>query len=227
MRTIPTETVWTHSRAAISLIFFNIFAFIFFLNHREYLSPAILYPGALFEGKLLPLITSGFIHQDLMHLGLNMLGIFIFGRVTEKYLGAGKTFFIYFGALVLSMLFSTLIYVFFLERSVAIIGASGAVMGLIAAAMLLDPFCVTYEIILPLPLMVKGWIFLYADIRGFLSGEKDNVSHLAHLCGFLSMALLVYFMSAKDKKMMRSGLLINIISFLAFLAFYSWLINTR
>ena len=41
-------------------------------------------------------------------------------------------------------------------------------MGLVSAAMLLDPFAMTYEMIVPLPVMVKGWMFLYADIGGFL-----------------------------------------------------------
>jgi len=183
----------------------------------------VLYPGNLVEGRWWCLITSGFLHSSGAHLFMNMLGVFIFARIVERQLGAGKTLFVYFGALFLSMLFATTIYSFLLQKNVAIIGASGAVMGLISAAMLLDPFKVTYEMIIPLPAMFKGWLFLYADIKGMLGGEQDGVSHLAHLCGFLSVGLLVYFLSKKDKKLMRTGLIVNIVSFIVFLFLKRWL----
>ncbi|MCK5214822.1 MAG: rhomboid family intramembrane serine protease, partial [Candidatus Omnitrophica bacterium] len=185
----------------------------------------VLYPGNLLKGNFTCLITSGFIHRNGMHLMMNMLGVFIFGRVVERRLGFFKTIFIYLGALLISMLFSTFVYMFVLKKSVAIIGASGAVMGLMAAAMLLNPFYISYEMILPLPVMVKGWFFLYADIKGLMNGESDGISHLAHLFGFMSMGLLVYFLSRQDKKILRAGLMINIISFIAFLIIRVWILS--
>lgn len=181
------------------------------------LMPVILFPGNLLQGNVACLVTSGFLHHNWQHLLGNMLGVFIFGRIVERRLGMMKTFFVYMGALVLSMLFATGVYAFVLQKNVAIIGASGAVMGLISAAMLLDPFRITFEMLLPLPVMVKGWIFLGADLRGFLGGEKDGVSHLAHLFGFLSVAVLVYFLSKEDKRKMTAGFVINILSFAGFL----------
>ena len=203
------------SEAGFFIIIANLLAFGFFhysFQGRELAGSLILYPANLFAGNYLCLITTGFIHYDWAHLGMNMLGVFVFARIVERYLGAGKTFFIYFGALGISMLFSTIVYTFILEENVAIIGASGALMGLIAAAMLLDPFCITYEMILPLPVMVKGWLFFYADLKGLLSSEPGGVSHLAHVFGFLSIVLLVYFLSSEDKRKMRTGLIINICS---------------
>jgi len=211
------------SWAAVVLIIVNIGIFFYFRYQGGLPLDWVLFPHHLLDGHLAPLVTSGFLHADFVHLAMNMLGIFIFGRITERHLGTLKTFFIYFGSLAISMFCSTVIYVFFMHKDVAVIGASGAVMGLMAAAVLLDPFCVTYEMILPLPVMIKGWMFLYADIRGFLGGETDGVSHLAHLCGFLSIGLLVYFLSARDKSTMRAGLWINIYSFFIFFLFYLWI----
>ena len=114
-------------------------------------------------------------------------------------------------------------YVLMMDKSVAIIGASGAVMGLISAAMLLAPFSVTYEMILPIPTMVKGWLFFLADIRGLLSENSDGVSHLAHVFGFLSIALLVYFLSTDDKRAVKIGMLINIFSIVTLLLLNHWL----
>ena len=183
----------------------------------------MLYPANLFDGKYICLITSGFIHHDWSHLLLNMLGVFVFGRIVERHLGIGKTYLIYFGALFISMLFSIIVYVFVMHTNVAIIGASGAVMGLVAAAMLLDPFCITYEMIFPIPVMVKGWMFFYMDVKGLLSGQVGGVSHLAHLFGFLSIAFLVYFLSDEEQQKMRTGLLINIASFAIFFITGWWI----
>jgi len=120
------------------------------------------------------------------------------------------------------MSFSILIYTYVLNKNIAIIGASGALMGLISTAMLLEPFAITYEMLLPIPVMIKGWIFLYWDIIGFLGGERDGTSHLGHLLGFLSIAVLAYFLGQKDKKVMRAGLVINIASFIIFCFLGQW-----
>lgn len=211
---------FSNCRTAGVLILANVGTFIYVVRMGYLPRQWILFPGNLLQGNFWPLIASGFLHSDLLHLAMNMLGIYVFGRIAEEYLGPWKTLFIYFGSLIISMLSATFIYALVLHKNVAIIGASGAVMGLIATAVLLDPFRVTYEMILPLPVMVKGWMFLYADIQGFLGGERDGVSHLAHLCGFLSVGLLVYFLSSRDQKAMRAGFIVNIISFFVFLLIY-------
>ncbi len=215
------------SHVANLMIVLNVIAYYYshtFLTTPEKISPFVLYPANLLNGNYWCFLTAGFLHQDLSHLVLNMLGVFIFGRIVERKLGVIKTLFIYLGALSISMLFSTAVYVFFLQKNVAIIGASGALMGLISAAMLLDPFYVTYEMIVPIPVMIKGWMFLYIDVKGFLSGETDGISHVSHLCGFLSVAILVYFLSKKDKRQMQSGFFINVVSFILFAVLGNWLI---
>lgn len=196
----------------------------YYVASPEAVTPLILYPANLMKGNFWCFLTAGFIHHDLSHLLFNMLGVFIFAKIVERKLGFLKTLFIYLGSLSIAMLFSTAVYVFFLEKNVAIIGASGAVMGLISAAMLLDPFCITYEMLFPLPVMVKGWLFFYVDVKGFLSGEMDGISHISHLCGFLSVGILVYFLSQKDKARIQTGVWINLFSFVAFVLLGKWLI---
>ena len=177
----------------------------------------------LLEGNYACLITSGFIHRNFSHLFFNMLGVFIFARIVERRFGFFKTMFIYFGAQVFSMLCALGVYNYILGKDILIIGASGALMGLIGCAMLLEPFCITYETFFPVPVMIKGWMFISADLLGFLGGERDGVSHLAHLFGFFSVALLVYFFSKKEKETMRAGLQINVFFLVMFLAFNWWI----
>lgn len=208
------------------LIAINIFVFFYFKNKGEDIPETlVLSPYNLFIEKNLPcLITSGFLHKDIFHLGFNCLGIFIFGSIVQNRFGAVKTLLIYFGALVLSMLFATTVYSLIMHKNTSLIGASGALMGFISCAMLADPFKISYEIaFLPIPVMFKGWFYFYADIRGFLGGEKDGVSHLAHLFGFLSIALIVYFLNKNDRKILLNGLLINIFSFIIFLGLWNYI----
>jgi membrane associated rhomboid family serine protease len=222
----PASQRQAESFFPLTIIFLNFLAFGFthyWPEARQYLSSIILSPVNLLQGKLWCLLTSGFIHRNWSHLLLNMAGVFIFGRIVERQFGFLKTLFVYLGALAISMLFATVVYAAVLHKSVAIIGASGAVMGLMATAMLTEPFCITYEMILPIPGMVKGWMFLYADLKGFLGGETDGISHLAHLFGFLSIAVLVYFLSQEDKKTLSMGLMVNLISFMGFLYLRKWI----
>lgn len=208
------------SKAALLLIALNVLAFQWMQQAQlkgENLTAFMLHPGSLAQGQWWSLITSGFLHADVSHLVMNCVGIFVFGRVVENEMGFLKTLFIYFSALLISMSASQVIYYFFLKQYTAVIGASGAVMGLLSVSMLLAPFSITWEMILPVPTMFKAWSFLYLDLKGFLGGEADGVSHLAHLCGYVSVAVIAYLLSDKDKSRLFSGLIINVLSLIMFL----------
>jgi membrane associated rhomboid family serine protease len=199
-------------------------AFVFFRTNildfpAEVLQSLILYPANIVHGKYLCVLTAGFIHADISHFAFNMLGVLVFGHVVERRLGVLKTLYVYFGASIISLLASVLIYMFLLNSNTGIIGASGAVMGLLGAAVLFNPFSITYEMILPIPTMFKGWGFFYLDIKGFLGGEQDGVSHLAHVLGFASIVILVYLLSHEDKEQMQKGFMINILSFCVLVGF--------
>jgi membrane associated rhomboid family serine protease len=213
-------------RAAVFLIVLHgavFFLFRYFLS-TEQQGIFLLSPQNFAAGRFWTVLTTGLIHIQPLHLVLNMVGVFVFGRVVERHLGPARTLLIYFGSLGFSLASAMGIYAFILHQDVTLVGASGAIMGLISAAVLLDPFLVTYELILPLPLMLKGWMFFYADLKGFGQGERDGVSHLAHLTGFLSIAVLVFLLSEKHRDQMRTGLLINISSFLVFLLLRRWIL---
>tara|TARA_Y100000310_G_scaffold330486_1_gene402212 strand:+ start:983 stop:1792 length:810 start_codon:yes stop_codon:yes gene_type:complete len=201
------------AKFTLSLIVLNIGMFFFSLTlTQEVLNGLILYPSDVLSLKLYTLISAGFLHANAVHLVGNCIGIFIFGRIVEKHLGILKTAVIYFGALVVSGLFSSLIHLFWLGDNVGGLGASGALMGLVAAAILLDPFHLTYELLVPLPVMVVGWLTIYADIAGVLNPIEDGIGHFAHIGGFISVVLVMYFIGLKSRERMKKGLLINLIS---------------
>lgn len=190
----------------------------FIPSDANHLRSLMLSPANLMRGHWACLVTAGFIHRNAQHLLLNMLGVFIFGRIVERRFGFFKTLFIFLGAQVISLFMAGEVYGYVFHVNMHVIGASGGLMGLIGTAMLIDPFCVTYETLVPLPVMAKGWLFIFADLQGFLGGERDGVSHLTHLFGFLSIVMLVFFFSRREKEDMRRGLALNAFFFVLFLA---------
>lgn len=210
---------YQQSSAAWLIIVVNLYFYIlvhFSSKSQEFINSLILYPSNFLAGKWLTIITTGFVHANISHLFFNMIGVFVFGKIVQHHFGFTKTMFIYFGSLIISMLFSILFYIFIFKENTGIVGASGAIMGLLATAMLLDPFLITYEMILPIPVMFKGWMFLYADLQGLLSPVKDGTCHIAHLLGYISIGILMYFLTKRERKKLRKGLIVNIISFVIF-----------
>jgi len=209
----------------ITMIVLNILIFLLsvFLS-EQFLTKLLNYPSDLFTARSYSLLTAGFLHANLAHLLGNMLALFIFGRVVERKLGILKTAFIYVGALLLSTTFTSIIHAFILKDNIPGLGASGAIMGLIAAAILLDPFYLTYEAIIPLPIMLIGWLTIYADITGILNPVEDGIGHFAHLGGFLSVALLLYLLGIDERTKMKKGIIINIASFIIIAALYFFLL---
>ncbi len=195
------------------IIVINIIIFFYsiFIDEKLLIS-LINYPKNLIDLKLYTLITSGFLHANFYHLIGNIIGIFIFGRIVEKKLGFFKTFLIYFGALIISNLFSSLIHLYILNDNIGGLGASGALMGFVSAAILLNPFYLTYEAIIPLPIMLVGWLIIYADISGLINPIEDGIGHFAHLGGFISIDLLMFLLSIEERDKLKKGFIINIAS---------------
>ncbi|MFH1917286.1 MAG: rhomboid family intramembrane serine protease [Nanoarchaeota archaeon] len=225
---LPFSETWKflfEAKCTITIILLNIVIFVLELFLApETLERFAMHPADLFSTHAYTLITAGFLHANAMHLIGNMIALFIFGRVVERKFGKAKTALIYFGALIISGVFSSIIHTFILHDNSAGIGASGAIMGIIAAAILLDPFYLTWELLIPLPIMVVGWLTIAADIMGILNPVEDGIGHFAHLGGFLSIALLLYLFGTEDRKKIRKGFVVNVVSLIIIAAVYFFLI---
>jgi membrane associated rhomboid family serine protease len=85
------------------------------------------------EGEWYRLVTGGFLHASLMHIGFNMLLLFFLGRLLEPALGTPRFLVLYFASLLAGSLGALLLT----EPYVFTVGASGAVFGLFGAAFIL------------------------------------------------------------------------------------------
>lgn len=194
----------------ILTILTSVYAWFFLPN--ETFDILLNYPQDLLDySRWFSLFSSAFIHADFWHLFGNMLGIFIFGRVVERRFGIGKTMLIYFGAMFISNSGDSAMRLAFGAESGSL-GASGALMGLVAAAILINPFYITYELLIPLPIMVVGWIAIYSDLSGILNPTDDGIGHFAHMFGYLSIAIIMFLLGREEKSKLRKGFIINLIS---------------
>ena len=132
--------------------------------------------GSIRAGEQLRMFTSAFLHGDLMHFAFNMYTLYIFAPVVINYMG-GLGFLIVY---IISLFGGSLLSYFFHKNdyNYRAIGASGAVTGIVYAAILLAP---TMQIWF-LPSYVFGIGYLLYSIYG-MKAKNDNIGHTAHFGG--------------------------------------------
>jgi membrane associated rhomboid family serine protease len=91
------------------------------------------YAGGLADGEWWRLITAAFLHGSLIHLGLNMLVLWIVGAPVEQAIGRGRFLALY----VVSGLAGSAGALLFSPNAVTV-GASGAIFGILGAALVLE-----------------------------------------------------------------------------------------
>jgi len=180
--------------AVKNLLFLNIGIFIFqFLFEKTVAVDLIpwfgLQPTFLQDLTWWQIISYMFLHAGPMHLFMNMIMLWLFGSEVEANWGS-KAFLKYYmicgvGAGLLQVFFSVFIFV----SPNTIVGASGAIMGLLMAFALIDPDReITFLLLLVLPIRLKAkyLVIIFAALSLFLGlDNKDNVAHFAHLGGML------------------------------------------
>ena len=142
------------------------------------------------------LISYIFMHGGFMHILFNMYSLYIFGSVLESVWG-GKKFFIYYmvtgiGA-ALFHLFITYLRIEsgvldpYLSSIIPMVGASGAIYGLLLAYGVLFPNNVLTLFFPPVSLKAKYMVFVFGGLEFLLGvgGSGDGVAHFAHLGGML------------------------------------------
>jgi len=145
-------------------------------------------------------ITSMFMHIDLNHLLGNMLFLFVLGGIVEAAIGMRKYLILYFLAGILggiTMIFMTSIGL--VSDNVSILGASGAIFGILGAAAILRPTHTIYVYFLPVPLIVIGLIYIGLEGVHILSGGQAGVANGAHLGGAIVGIIAAIYLRNRAK----------------------------
>ncbi len=129
------------------------------------------------------LFTYMFLHGGLLHLAFNMFVLWMFGSEIERYWGRDKFLFYY----VLTGLGAGICAVLLEPSSLRpVIGASGAVFGLLVAFALMFPSRVVYVFML-FPMRAKYFVILLGVLELVLSLDRGGgVAHFAHLGGLIT-----------------------------------------
>nr|WP_298926169.1 rhomboid family intramembrane serine protease [uncultured Allomuricauda sp.] len=138
--------------------------------------------GGIKAGQRERTVTSGFLHVDISHLFFNMFTLYFFANVVINGFGPVKFLIIYF----ISLIGGSLLALFFHKNEpyYSAVGASGAVTGVLYAAILLNPNMQLGIMFIPIPLpaYVLGIAYLLYSIYGMKS-RLGNIGHTAHFGG--------------------------------------------
>lgn len=165
----------------------------------------VMVPGEILKGRMLyTLVTSMFMHDGWFHLLGNMLFLYIFGDNVEDAFGH-TSYLVFYLVCGLAASFAHVAYsLFFGDVVVGVVGASGAISGVMGAYVVLYPKAtvltlVTY-FILPLPAIIfLGYWFALQGILGIFEAS-GNVAYWAHIGGFVAGMLLGLTVGRRRKK---------------------------
>lgn len=167
------------------------------------------------EFQIHQIITSVFMHGGFFHLLFNMFALWMFGSVVENYWGS-KRFLIFYlvcgiGASLTQMVNYAIDYADIdrlalsvsdqaayqeILRRNATVGASGAIMGILASYGYLFPNTKLFIMPIPFPIKTKWAIIgiIALDVFGGISPTPgDNIAHFAHVGGAVVGFALTYF----------------------------------
>lgn len=145
------------------------------------------------------LVTHMFAHGGFMHILFNMYALWMFGSVLERVWGP-KKFLIFY---LVCGLAAAVAQMFAMDINGSAVGASGAIMGLLAAFAYLFPNTQFYILPFPFPIKAKYMVAIYAAIDlfgGLHPGAADNIAHFAHLGGMLMGFILVIIWGKSNTK---------------------------
>ncbi len=132
--------------------------------------------GAVRRGEQFRLFSTGFLHADNAHLFFNMFSLYFFADVVIGFLGVFSFVIIYVGSLILGSLLS--LYFHKDEYHYSAVGASGAVMGIIYSAILLQPGMSLYMFFIPIP--IPAYIFGIGYLLYSIYGMKNRIGNIGH-----------------------------------------------
>lgn len=169
---------------------------------------AAFYPASPFF-RPYQIVTHMFMHADFRHLLFNMLMLFFLGPLVEARWGPKRFLAFYLiaglGALGLDYFVTYLELNYFGSANIMqvygtpMLGASGAVFGVVTAMALLYPNVELYLFFIPFPVKAKYLISFYVVAELFLafSGMQTGIAHWAHLGGALFGAILTLYWNRK------------------------------
>jgi membrane associated rhomboid family serine protease len=215
------DTQSSYSRPVITvlLIVINVLVFLFEMSLEPYSRNHFIHVFGLIPDQFQPLgtITSMFLHGGWMHLIGNMWFLWVFGDNIEDILGHSKYLLFY---LLCGVVAAATQVIFNPLSRVPMVGASGAIAGVMGAYMIKFPrariltlvfifiFATTVEV--PALLMLLYWfgmqLFSGVGSVGYSHVSEGGTAWFAHIGGFVAGVVLVSVMGTKQRWSRRQDL---------------------
>src|SRR5581483_1855502 len=168
--------------------------------------PARFWSGEFLLPNIMTIFVSMFLHGGLLHIGGNMLYLWIFGDNIEDHLGHFRYLIFYLAC----GFIATLSHAFFNPASVVpSIGASGAIAGVLGAYIILFPSARVTTLIpifffmtireLPAVFILGFWFVLqfFSGVGSLGAQHAGGVAYFAHIGGFVAGMILVLLMGGR------------------------------
>lgn len=168
--------------ATIGIIAANVLVSLRGFNEASFFERYKFGIAAIRAGQRERMLTSGFLHVDFAHLFLNMFTLYFFADVVIQWLGPSRFLIIYFISLVAGSLLALSFHRN--EPYYSAVGASGAVTGILYAAILLQPDMDLFIMFIPIPIpaYILGIAYMLYSIYG-MKKRLGNIGHTAHFGG--------------------------------------------
>ncbi|MHB1144113.1 MAG: rhomboid family intramembrane serine protease [Thiobacillus sp.] len=143
-------------------------------------------PGSGGAFHIWQLVTYSFLHGSLLHLGFNMVAIWMFGAALEKRWNDLRYLLTYLLSVIVAAMTQIAVSGYFLHAAGPVIGASGGVFGLLLAYALYFPNRVISFIFLPfIRIPARTFVLGYGAVELLLgiTNTAAGIAHFAHLGG--------------------------------------------
>ncbi|WP_047414849.1 rhomboid family intramembrane serine protease [Cellulophaga sp. Hel_I_12] len=194
--------------ATLGIIALNILVSLKGFNDITFFDRYKFQVNAIAAGQKERMFTSGFLHVDFSHLFFNMFTLFFFAPVVIEWLNSIQFLLIYVVSLAAGSLLSMVFHKN--EPYYSAVGASGAVTGILYAAILLEPQMRLGFMFIPIPVpaYVFGIGYLLYSIYGMKS-RLGNIGHTAHFGGAIGgyVTTLIFFPSLLQTDLLMVALL--------------------
>ena len=142
-------------------------------------------------------VTYQFMHAGMVHLLMNMLGLYFLGPTLEKFWGSRRFLSFYLGCGIVGGLFYILLAAIGFLPGGVLVGASGAILGMLAACAILFPQFVVILFIFPVPIRVASIIITIMYLANVLSKGANAGGDATHLAGMAAGAMYVLWPKLK------------------------------
>ncbi len=164
------------SVVTVIIIAANVIASLKGFNDRMFFERYKFNIGAIRRGDQIRMFSSGFLHVNETHLLFNMITLYFFADAVIVELGSVNFIIIY----VASLIFGNLLSLYFHKEEYwySAVGASGAVTGILYAAILLQPDMSLYMFFVPIP--IPGYVFGIGYLLYSIYGMKNRIGNIGH-----------------------------------------------